>query len=65
MNTLAERSGRTYPHNAIYEILTFRMPTEKRNEPKKYPKATCLKFERILKELLGFNSPGISGELDT
>lgn len=36
--SLAERSGREYPHNAIYEILTYRMDDDdKISEPVSYP----------------------------
>lgn len=46
--TLAERSGRTYPHNAIYEILTNNMPYNLRHEPKLYNKRTINTFWKML-----------------
>ena len=46
--SLAERSGRVYPHNAIYEILTYGIPYTMRHEPKKYNKRTVNEFWKML-----------------
>lgn len=46
--TLAERSGRVYPHNAIYEILTNGVPYNLRHEPKRYNKRTVNTFWKML-----------------
>lgn len=46
--TLADRSGRAYPHNAIYEILTYRNPDGAWREPKKYSKKTLNEFTKML-----------------
>lgn len=45
---LAERSGREYPHNAIYEILTHGVPEVSRREPKKYSKKTLNEFTKMM-----------------
>lgn len=46
--SLSKRSGREYPHNAIYEILTYGVPDYLRNEPKNYSKKTLNEFTRIM-----------------
>jgi hypothetical protein len=48
--TLAERSGRTYPHNAIYEILTYGTRPGERNEPKRYNRRTVNEYWRMLEQ---------------
>lgn len=45
---LADRSGRSYPHNAIYEILTYGVPAGERNEPKKYSKRTINVYWKMM-----------------
>lgn len=46
--SLAERSGRDYPHNAIYEILTYRVDKENRNEPVVYNDKTVAYFTDVV-----------------
>lgn len=46
--TLFNRSGRTYPHNAIYEILTYRNPEGAWKEPKKYDRRTLNEFTKMM-----------------
>lgn len=46
--TLADRSGRPYPHNAIYEILTYRNASKLNHEPLKYNKKALNEFVKML-----------------
>lgn len=46
--SLAQRSGRQFPHNAIYEILTHGIPLTMRSEPKCYSKRTINEFWKML-----------------
>lgn len=48
MGTLATRSNRKYPDNAIYEILTMRMKKSEINEPDRYPKSAIKEFKLML-----------------
>lgn len=46
---LAKRSGREYPHNAIFEILTYRMSEEdKINEPVIYSDKAVKAFRELI-----------------
>lgn len=45
---LSERCGKPYPHNAIYEILTYGVPAGDRNEPKRYNKRTVNAYWKML-----------------
>lgn len=49
--SLAERSGREYPHNAIYEILTYRVKEDDRNEPIIYSPKVVDFYHHILGEV--------------
>lgn len=46
--TLFNRSGRTYPHNAIYEILTYRNPEGAWKEPKRYDRRALNEFTKMM-----------------
>ena len=48
--SLSNRSGRPYPHNAIYEVLTHGVPYTMRHEPKRYNKRTVNEFWKMLNE---------------
>ena len=46
--SLAERSGRSYPHNAIYEILTYHQKKDEIDEPLIYNDKTVEFYHSML-----------------
>ena len=48
VKTVANRSGRIFPHNAIYEILTYRSWDKRIEEPRRYNQRTINEFWNIL-----------------